>query len=106
MTQDEWETVRRRWARLERKPLSPDEVFNTSAQRRIGRSIAREALSESQRVVRLKLARRSEGYYLLQAAEAQDRAERAQSPKDREAWQDVAAKWHGLLKRMKHSSEV
>jgi hypothetical protein len=103
--QDDWDEVRSRWERLKRKPLSPDEVFDDPAQRRIGKSIAREAISAPQRVVRLKLARRSEGYYLLQAAEAQDRAERARSPRDRDAWLRIADNWLDLLKRMKVSRD-
>jgi hypothetical protein len=104
--QDDWDAVRNNWQSLERKPLSPDEVFDAPAQRRIGKSIANGAVAAPQRVVRLKLARRSEGYYLLQAAEAQDRAERARSPADREAWLRIADKWLDLLRRMKASREL
>jgi hypothetical protein len=102
---DDWDEVRSRWERLKRKPLSPDDVFDKPAQYRIGKSIAREAVSAPQRVVRLKLALRSEGYYLLQAAEAQDRAERARSATDRDAWLRIADKWQDLLKRLKASRE-
>ena len=104
--QDDWDAVRSGWERLKGKSLRPEEVFDTSAQGRIGRSIAREAVSAPQRVVRLKLARRSEGYYLLQVAEAQDRADRAHSPTDRESWQRISDQWLGLLKRRKASHEL
>ena len=103
--QDDWDEVRSRWDRLKRKPLSADQVFDNPAQHRIGKSIAREAVSAPQQVIRLKLALQSEGYYLLQAAEAQDRAERARSLADRDAWLRIADKWRDLLKRAKESRD-
>jgi hypothetical protein len=103
--QDDWDEVRSLWQRLERKRLSPDEVFDHPAQGRIARSIASEAARSPERVVKLKLSRQGESYYLLQAADAQDRAQRAHSAKDREGWQRIADKWLDLLKRAKASRE-
>ena len=97
---DDWDEVRDSWRQLEAKPLSPDEVFDNPAQHRIGKSIASEAARSPDTVARLKLSRRSESYYLLQAADAQDRAQRAQSPKDRDAWLRIADKWLDLLKNI------
>ena len=103
--QDDWDEVRGQWRRLEEKPLSAEEVFDRPAQHRIARSIAREAVRAPERVVKLKLARRSESYYLLQTADAQDRAQRALSSKDSEAWLRIADKWLDLLKRTKASRD-
>ena len=104
--QDNWDEVRSHWQRLEGKPLLPEQVFDNPAQRRIAKSIASEAQRSPERVVKLKLSRRSESYYLLQVADAQDRAQRAHLPKDREGWQRIADKWLDLLKRMKAARDV
>ena len=82
---------------LQRNALDPDEVFDNTAQIRIGFSIAREAASAPGKVHRLKLSRRTEAYYLLQAADAQDHAQRARSLTDREAWLRLAHSWLRLL---------
>jgi hypothetical protein len=104
--QDDWDEIRSLWRGLEGKPLPPDEVFDNPAQRRIAKSIATEATRSPERVVKLKMSRRSESYYLLQAADAQDRAQRAHSPKDRDGWQRIADKWLDLLRRAKASREL
>ena len=104
--QDDWGEVRRHWRELEREPLLPEDVFDHTAQQRIGTTIAREAVTASQRVVKLKFSRRSESYCLLQAADAQDRAQRARSHSDRDAWMRIADKWLALLERMKASRDL
>jgi hypothetical protein len=98
MSGDGGEELRAHWQRLQRCRLSPEDVFDDPAQRRIGSSIATGAVSAPQRVISLKHSRRTEAYYLLQAADAQDRAQRAHSPADREAWSRLAHNWLALLK--------
>src|SRR5687767_11432772 len=104
--QDDWDEIRSLWRGLEGKPLPPEELFDNPAQRRIANSIASEAARSPDRVVKLKMSRRSESYYLLQAADAQDRAQRAHSDKDRDGWLRIADKWLELLKRAKASREL
>ena len=93
----DYEKLRAHWQNLQRNALDPDEVFDTTAQIRIGFSIAKEAASAPGKVHRLKLSRRTEAYYLLQAADAQDHAQRARSLTDREAWLRLAHSWLRLL---------
>ena len=104
-SREDWEELRAHWQRLKRAQLSPDEVFDGPAQRRIGGSIAREAIRAPERVISLKQARRTEAYYLLQAADAQDHAQRAQAPTDRDAWLRLAYNWLALLRNKRASCE-
>ena len=104
-TQSEnWDEVRIHWQRLEREALSVEEIFDDPAKQRIAHSIAEEALRSPEQVVRLKLRRRSEAYYSLQAADAQEQAQRARSPADRAVWTRIAGKWLELLNRVRTSS--
>ena len=104
-TQSEnWDEVRIHWERLEREALSPEEIFDDPAKRRIAHSIAKEAVRSPEQVVRLKLRRQTEVYYSLQAADAQEQAQRAHSPADRVVWTRIAAKWLELLSRVRTSS--
>ena len=99
----DYEKLRAHWQNLQRNALDPDEVFDTTAQIRIGFSIAREAASAPGKVQRLKQSRRTEAYYLLQAADAQDHAQQARSLTDREAWLRLAHSWLRLLGQMRAS---
>jgi hypothetical protein len=53
-----WETVRHEWHRLQTKRIDPADVFNDTAQIRISRSIAEEAVKAPQEVIQKKGARR------------------------------------------------
>ena len=105
-TQSEnWDEVRIHWQRLEREgALSPEEIFDDPAKQRIAHSIAKEAVRSPEQVVRLKLRRQTEAYYSLQAADAQEQAQRAHSPADRAVWTRIAGKWLELLSRVRTSS--
>jgi hypothetical protein len=53
-----WETLRHEWYRLQTKPLRPADVFNDTAQVRISRSIAQEAIKAPGEIARRKRARK------------------------------------------------
>jgi hypothetical protein len=53
-----WEAVRDEWHRLQTEPIGPADVFNDTAQIRISRSIAEEAIKAPQEVIQRKGARR------------------------------------------------
>ena len=101
----DWEKLRAHWQKLQRSALHPEDVFDSTAQIRIGFSIAQEAASAPGKVHRLKLTRRTKAYYLLQAADAQEHAHSARSPTDREAWLRLAHSWLKLLEQRPPSRE-